>query len=45
MASLPVQHTALIVVNIQKAFDELEAAGKRRNNPQAAQEPRHRVSG
>jgi len=35
MASLPVRHTALIVVDVQKAFDELEAAGKRRNNPHA----------
>jgi nicotinamidase-related amidase len=35
MASLPVRHTALIVVDVQKAFDELEAGGKRRNNAQA----------
>jgi nicotinamidase-related amidase len=28
-------HTALIVVDVQHAFDEWEAAGKRRNNPQA----------
>ena len=35
MASLPVHHTALIVVDVQKAFDELEAGGKRRNNAQA----------
>jgi nicotinamidase-related amidase len=27
--------TALIVVDVQRAFDEWEAAGKRRNNPQA----------
>jgi nicotinamidase-related amidase len=27
--------TALIVVDVQQAFDEWEAAGKRRNNPQA----------
>ena len=27
--------TALIVVDVQRAFDEGEAAGKRRNNPQA----------
>jgi len=29
------RHTALIVVDVQKAFDEWEAAGKRRNNPGA----------
>ena len=28
-------HIALIVVDVQRAFDEWEAAGKRRNNPQA----------
>ena len=28
-------HTALIVVDVQRAFDQWEAAGKRRNNPQA----------
>jgi nicotinamidase-related amidase len=28
-------HTALIVVDVQRAFDEWEAAGKRRNNPDA----------
>ena len=27
--------TALVVVDVQRAFDEWEAAGKRRNNPQA----------
>ena len=27
--------TALIVVDVQRAFDEWEAAGKRRNNPDA----------
>ena len=27
--------TALIVVDVQRAFDEWEAAGRRRNNPQA----------
>ena len=27
--------TALIVIDVQRAFDEWEAAGKRRNNPQA----------
>ena len=26
---------ALIVVDVQRAFDEWEAAGKRRNNPDA----------
>jgi nicotinamidase-related amidase len=28
-------HTALIVIDVQRAFDEWEAAGKRRNNPEA----------
>jgi nicotinamidase-related amidase len=37
MASLPARHTALILVDVQKAFDELEASGKRRNNPDAIQ--------
>ena len=27
--------TALIVIDVQRAFDEWEAAGKRRNNPEA----------
>jgi nicotinamidase-related amidase len=27
--------TALVVIDVQRAFDEWEAAGKRRNNPQA----------
>ena len=27
--------TALIVVDVQRAFDQWEAAGKRRNNPEA----------
>jgi len=31
----PPSRTALIVVDVQRAFDEWEAAGKRRNNPQA----------
>src|SRR5579883_2383333 len=35
MTPLPLGQTALIVVDVQKAFDELEAAGKRRNNPDA----------
>jgi nicotinamidase-related amidase len=35
MVSLPVRRTALIVIDVQKAFDEMEAAGKRRNNPDA----------
>lgn len=30
-------HTALIVIDVQRAFDEWEAAGKRRNNPQAVE--------
>jgi nicotinamidase-related amidase len=28
-------HVALLVVDVQRAFDEWETAGKRRNNPQA----------
>jgi nicotinamidase-related amidase len=28
-------HTALIIIDVQRAFDEWEAAGKRRNNPEA----------
>lgn len=35
MVSLSTRHTALIVVDVQKAFDEWEAGGKRRNNPDA----------
>jgi nicotinamidase-related amidase len=35
MASLTPGRTALIVVDVQKAFDEWEAAGNRRNNPDA----------
>jgi nicotinamidase-related amidase len=31
----PASHTALIIVDVQRAFDEWEAAGKRRNNPDA----------
>jgi nicotinamidase-related amidase len=31
----PRAHTALIVVDVQRAFDEWEVAGKHRNNPQA----------
>jgi len=31
----PSSLTALIVIDVQRAFDEWEAAGKRRNNPQA----------
>jgi len=29
------RQTALIIIDVQKAFDELEAAGRRRNNPDA----------
>jgi nicotinamidase-related amidase len=35
MSSNPSSLTALIVVDVQRAFDEWEAAGKRRNNPEA----------
>jgi nicotinamidase-related amidase len=35
MSSNPPSLTALIVVDVQRAFDEWEAAGKRRNNPEA----------
>jgi nicotinamidase-related amidase len=34
MSKLP-SRTALIVIDVQRAFDEWEAAGKRRNNPEA----------
>jgi nicotinamidase-related amidase len=37
MASLSPRRTALIVVDVQKAFDEWEAAGNRRNNPDAVE--------
>jgi nicotinamidase-related amidase len=35
MNTNPPSPTALIVVDVQRAFDEWEAAGKRRNNPEA----------
>ena len=35
MSNSPTSRTALIIVDVQRAFDEWEAAGKRRNNPQA----------
>jgi nicotinamidase-related amidase len=35
MSTKPPSLTALIVVDVQRAFDEWEASGKRRNNPQA----------
>lgn len=35
MDPLSARHTALIVVDVQKAFDAWEAAGQRRNNPDA----------
>jgi nicotinamidase-related amidase len=35
MSNKPLSLTALIVVDVQRAFDEWEASGKRRNNPQA----------
>jgi len=35
MSNNPTSRTALIVVDVQRAFDQWEAAGKRRNNPQA----------
>jgi nicotinamidase-related amidase len=35
MISDSLARTALIVIDVQRAFDEWEAAGKRRNNPQA----------
>src|ERR1700731_656832 len=35
MGDNPRSLPALIVVDVQRAFDEWEAAGKRRNNPQA----------
>jgi nicotinamidase-related amidase len=35
MSKNPPRPTALVVVDVQRAFDEWEAAGKRRNNPEA----------
>jgi nicotinamidase-related amidase len=35
MSHSPTSHAALIVVDVQRAFDQWEAAGKRRNNPHA----------
>ena len=35
MSNSPTSHPALIVIDVQRAFDQWEAAGKRRNNPQA----------
>ena len=35
MIQTPSAKTALIVVDVQRAFDQWEAAGKRRNNPDA----------
>src|ERR1700759_1904088 len=35
MSQAPDFKTALIVIDVQRAFDEWEAAGKRRNNPLA----------
>src|SRR3981189_619380 len=34
MSNSRTSRTALIVIDVQRAFDEWEAAGKRRNNPQ-----------
>jgi len=35
MTALAAGQTALIVIDVQRAFDEWEASGKRRNNPDA----------
>ena len=35
MSAGPSALTALVVIDVQRAFDEWEAAGQRRNNPQA----------
>src|SRR4051812_7929083 len=35
MSNNPTSRTSLVVVDVQRAFDQWEAAGKRRNNPQA----------
>jgi nicotinamidase-related amidase len=35
MPQSPSSRSALIVIDVQRAFDEWEAAGKRRNNPEA----------
>src|SRR5215213_7075983 len=37
MSQNPPSPIALIVVDVQRAFDQWEAAGKRRNNPQAVE--------
>ncbi len=37
MESLGVDDTALVVVDVQKAFEEWDAAGQRRNNPDAVE--------
>jgi nicotinamidase-related amidase len=38
VTSLSINRTALIVVDVQKAFDNLEAAGMHRNNPDAVEQ-------
>ena len=35
MSSLIASRTALVIIDVQQGFDELEIAGQRRNNPQA----------
>lgn len=35
MKPLDLNHTALLVIDVQKAFEEIAAAGVRRNNPEA----------
>jgi len=35
MSGLPLSEPALIVIDVQRAFDEWEAAGEQRNNPDA----------
>ena len=35
MSGLPSGRTGLLVIDVQRAFDQWEAAGKHRNNPQA----------
>jgi nicotinamidase-related amidase len=34
-AEMTSSHAALIIIDVQRAFDQWEAAGKRRNNPEA----------
>ena len=41
MSHSPTSRIALMVVDVQRAFDQWEAAGKRRNNPDAVDGDAH----